>query len=268
MAYQQLDSGKIVETAETLHRRVRERFPEAGLTKVCGELAEIAKSAAERSVWIARPILWVRCLSVLLIAAIFATAAWTGWALYQAGRVGGRVSLAEWIQATDSVLNDLVLIGATVFFVITLEARIKRRRALRAIHELRSLAHIIDMHQLTKDPERLLRQWTDTQSSPRRTMSRFELSRYLDYCAEMLSVTGKIAALYVQRFEDSVAVSAVNDIEELTTAMSGKIWQKVMVLHAGDKEQALASGNSAPAEHAAPAKREDAPAAGAVAPPA
>jgi hypothetical protein len=63
-------------------------------------------------------------------------------------------------------------------------------------------------------------------------MTEFELSRYLDYCSEMLSLTGKVAALYVQTFEDSVAVSAVNDIENLTTDMSRKIWQKLMVLHA------------------------------------
>ena len=34
-------------------------------------------------------------------------------------------------------------------------------RALKAIHELRSIAHIIDMHQLTKDPERITGAPTD-----------------------------------------------------------------------------------------------------------
>ena len=111
----------------------------------------------------------------------------------------------------------------------------KRGRALKAIHELRSIAHIIDMHQLTKDPERLLHRGKDTQSSPKRTMTQFELSRYLDYCAEMLSMTSKVAALYVQGFEDDVAVAAVNDIENLTNGMSRKIWQKLMILHTVDQ---------------------------------
>ena len=67
-------------------------------------------------------------------------------------------------------------------------------------------------------------------------MTTFELSRYLDYCAEMLSLTGKVAALYVQEFDDAVAVAAVNDVEQLTTGMSRKIWQKLMILHTVDLE--------------------------------
>lgn len=61
-------------------------------------------------------------------------------------------------------------------------------------------------------------------------MSDFELSRYLDYCSELLSLTGKVAALYVQDFQDPVVLAAVNEIEELTTGLSRKIWQKLMVL--------------------------------------
>src|SRR5258708_24597219 len=45
---------------------------------------------------------------------------------------------------------------STLFPYTTLfRSRIKRARALKAMHELRSLAHIIDMHQLTKDHESL-----------------------------------------------------------------------------------------------------------------
>jgi hypothetical protein len=63
-------------------------------------------------------------------------------------------------------------------------------------------------------------------------MSRFELSRYLDYCSEMLSITGKIAALYIQDFDDDGALAAVNEVESLTTGLSRKIWQKLMILYA------------------------------------
>jgi hypothetical protein len=101
---------------------------------------------------------------------------------------------------------------------------------LKAIHELRALAHIIDMHQLTKDPEVILRGGPATQSSPKRTMTTFEMSRYLDYCSEMLSLIGKVAALYVQRFDDPVALSAVDQIEDLTTGLSRKVWQKIMLI--------------------------------------
>ena len=40
----------------------------------------------------------------------------------------------------------------------------------------------------------------------------------------------KVAALYVQGFPDAQAVSAVDDVEDLTTGLSRKIWQKIMIL--------------------------------------
>ena len=139
------------------------------------------------------------------------------------------------LQLLEAGLNDLVFIGAAIFFLFTLESRLKRRRVLKALHELRSLAHIVDIHQLTKDPERLLQAGQDTASSPKRTMSQFELSRYLDYCSEMLSLIGKVAALYVQRFDDPVVLSAVDEVEDLTTGLSRKIWQKITVLSRGEQ---------------------------------
>lgn len=233
MSYEQLDPDKIIQTVETLHRRIAERFPQSGLAGVCQKLVEISGVARKRSADIARPLRGVRLLSGLIILVILAI---TGWTVREISleAEGAALSAAEWIQVLEAGINDVVLIGATVFFLVTLETRIKRGRALKAIHELRSIAHIIDMHQLTKDPERTLGKGQDTKSSPKRTMTEFELSRYLDYCSEMLALTGKVAALYVQNFSDSVAVSAVNDVENLTTSLARKVWQKVMVLNRFD----------------------------------
>lgn len=120
---------------------------------------------------------------------------------------------------------------AAVFFLGSIETRLKRERALRSIHELRAIAHVIDMHQLTKDPEWVLDRGTESAVLPPRSMTAFELSRYLDYCTEMLAITGKIAALYIQRFEDSVALQAVNEVEDLASGLSSKIGQKLMILY-------------------------------------
>ena len=70
-----------------------------------------------------------------------------------------------------------------------------------------------------------------TQNSPKRELSAFELQRYLEYCSEMLSLIGKIAALYAQHLPDEVVINAANDIENLTTGLSQKIWQKLIILH-------------------------------------
>lgn len=53
--------------------------------------------------------------------------------------------------------------------------------ALRMLHRFRGLAHILDMHQLTKDPEYVLHPLPTTASSPVRRLTRAELTRYLEY---------------------------------------------------------------------------------------
>jgi len=93
------------------------------------------------------------------------------------------------------------------------------------------------MHQLTKDPEHLLAHRTTTASSPKQNLSPFELGRYLDYCSEMLSLIGKLAALYVQKFDDPVALAAVNEVEALTTGLSRKIWQKIMIINSNSMKE-------------------------------
>ena len=54
--------------------------------------------------------------------------------------------------------------------------------------------------------------------------------RYLDYCSEMLSITGKIAALFAQSVNDDVVIDGVNDIENLSSNLSRKIWQKITLI--------------------------------------
>ncbi len=85
------------------------------------------------------------------------------------------------------------------------------------------------MHQLTKDPESYFAPQTST-GTKKRSMTPFELNRYLDYCSESLALISKIAALYVQGFQDPVLLDAVDDVEDLTAGFSRKIWQKITIL--------------------------------------
>ncbi len=222
-----LDADRVVETVAKLSQRVRERFPQAGLAAACEHLLAVARKARARADWISRPVWWVRVLGIAAVILIVAGSALM-FAFLEPPE--GRLELLPFFQTFEAGINNVVLIGAAVFFLVTLEKRIKRRRALEAIHELRALAHIIDMHQLTKAPERLMRKKLFTASSPRESMTAFELGRYLDYCTEMLSLTGKLAALMVQRFDDPVVLEAASDMENLSTGLSRKIWQKIAVL--------------------------------------
>ena len=142
------------------------------------------------------------------------------------------------MQTLDASINDVVFLGIAIFFLVTVEARLKRRKALGSLQQLRSVVHIVDMHQLTKDPERLMSPQPDTSSSPARSMTPPELGRYLDYCSELLSLTSKIAASFVQSFNDPVVLSTVNEIETLATGLSGKIWQKITLLERATRTEA------------------------------
>lgn len=227
--YRSLDSEKILGTIETLSRRIAERFPGSGLNKVCQELMTIAGESQKRTAWIAKPQKYLRLITgalvMLLIGGLLFVLANASWP--QNG-----FDLVVLVQVSEAGLNVFLLLSAAILFLVTAETRIKRRRALKAIHELRALAHVIDMHQLTKDPERLLARRSATPSSPKQDLTQFELGRYLDYCSEMLSLIGKLAALYVQKFDDPVALAAVNEVEDLTTGLSRKIWQKIMIINA------------------------------------
>jgi hypothetical protein len=230
-----LDAVAVAETVERLCQRIEERFPGSGLLRIGRELDRIAGQTRERAAAIGRPILGLRIAVALLIALIVTGLAGTFASLR---RPKEPVEAVQFIQVLESGINDVVLVGAGVFFLVTAETRFKRRRALAALRELRAVAHIIDMHQLTKDPEWVLQRGTQTSRMAPRQFSRFELSRYLDYCSEMLSITGKIAALYIQHFDDDVALAAVNEVESLTAGLSGKIWQKLMILYAMGPERA------------------------------
>jgi hypothetical protein len=195
---------------------------------VCTALWHIARNARERSERITRPIVALRAGVGLLLAVVGAGLAVTLVTL-EWPRQG--IDLIDFVQVLEAGINDVVLIGAAVFFLVTVETRLKRERGLAALHELRSIAHVIDMHQLTKDPEQVISKPSRTANSPDRSMTPADLGRYLDYCSEMLSLTGKVAALYVRDFQDGVVLGAVNEVEDLTTGLCRKIWQKLMVLH-------------------------------------
>jgi len=229
-----LDADAVARTVALLSRRIEERFPGSGLSGVCRELDRITAQTRARAQWIGKPILSLRVLVGLLLALIAGGLASTTVSLH---RPKEPLEAFQFIQVLESGINDVVLVGAGVFFLLTLETRIKRQRALEALKELRAIAHIIDMHQLTKDPEWVFAPGKESTLLPERGLSRFQLSRYLDYCSEMLSIAGKLAALYIQDFDDDVALAAVNEVENLTTGLSRKIWQKLMILYAMGPER-------------------------------
>lgn len=225
-----LDAHRVIETIRTLQRRITERFPEAGLGVVCGELLAVAQASSARAQQIARRHILLRLGLVALSVGGVALLVLVLSQLEYSRSSGDSVFIV--FQGIEAVANLVVLTGGTLLFVITIEQRLKRRRALSALHELRVIVHVIDMHQLTKDPSASVVVGGKTPSSPARTLTPYELSRYLDYCSEMVSLTAKVAVLFAQSLPDPVVTEAVSDIERIAAGMSQKVWQKITMLDA------------------------------------
>ena len=238
MSYRTLDPDKIVKTIDRLHARIEERFPEAGLANVCAGLSEVAQTTKGRAARIARPNELIRFGSAAVIVIGLAVIG------YLATIIEFKHSSENFfgvLQGIEALINVLVLSGIAIFFLSTLESRWKRQRALDHLHELRTIVHVIDMHQLTKDPSTSTQPGRMTPSSPKRMMTPYELQRYLDYCSELLSLSAKVATLYAQSSRDSVVISAVTELEQVSSNLSHKIWQKITLIR--DVEENGSSAN-------------------------
>lgn len=226
--YRSLDPDRIIDTLGKLERRIGERFPGSGLSQVCHELNNIARESKARVKAASEPNVALRVAIGAVLLAGLALLAYVG-GIIEVKR--DAENLFGVLEGIDAGVNILVLMGAGVFFLATIETRLHRQRALDDLHELRSIVHVIDMHQLTKDPSKPNLVGHATASSPPRSLTPFELTRYLDYCSEMLSLAAKIAALYAQGTRDPIVIETSSDIGKLTADLSAKIWQKITLVH-------------------------------------
>jgi hypothetical protein len=224
-----LDAGRIVATIAALQTRIDRQFPDSGLASVCGSLGEVARVTAARAAALARPYHGLRIVAVVVAAAGVAAQISVAELIDWRG-ILARASPVDIAQGLNAAVNLLLIAAAGLWFVLTLEQRLKRRRVFAYLYEFRSLAHIIDMHQLTKDPTTVLSAGLPTPSRPEKKMSAPDLARYLDYCTEMLALIAKLAALYAERTQDREVTDAVNEIEDLTSQLGRKIWEKIMIL--------------------------------------
>lgn len=224
-----LNAAKIVETIHGLQDRIDRQFPASGLASVCASLGQVARVTANRVAAVARPYTALRALAVVVVAVGVAAQLYVAEIIDWRG-ILTRATPVDVAQGLNAVVNLLILAFAALWFVLTLEQRWKRRRVFAYLYEFRSLAHIVDMHQLTKDPTTVLSAGLATPSRPEKKMSAPDLARYLDYCTEMLALVAKLAALYAERTQDREVTDAVNEIEDLTGQLDRKIWEKIMIL--------------------------------------
>jgi hypothetical protein len=221
MRYRSLESNEIIHTIDELHMRISQRFPKSDLAGVCEELLVVAKETEAKSHAVNAPNYPLRAIILLVLL----TAGTIVFLLVRAAQLKqGEVEIFGLFQGLESGTNLIIFTSVAVYFLFSFESRIARTRALKDLNELRSIIHVIDMHQLRKDPSELLSaESTDG-------MSRYDLTRYLGYCSVMLSLGAKLAALYAQKLPDEVVIDAASDLQNVAGGLSLKIWQKIAVL--------------------------------------
>jgi hypothetical protein len=204
-----LDPDKLIKTSKTLADWIESVFGTAHLAKVARGVETYTKDAVATAQRLSEPV-WPLRVGV-----------WVVILLALAGAVHQVL-----VHRFDEILGFLnrtggaaLYLGTALAVLIGLEVRFKRRRAVKAVNDLRALAHIVDMHQLAKDEA--IEQFRDGGRT-----ERFE--EYLHACTALLALLSKIGQLYAEHLPDPVTTGAVNDFEMITTGLSNKIWMKIL----------------------------------------
>lgn len=225
--FRHIEAARLQETTSWLEKRIRATFPGRSLGQLAYDLGDLLGGVETRCAEIAKPN-WP--LRILVGLAIFVLLLLLGATFVEVERSFGKGdgSWAELLQGIEAGLNELVMVGLVVLFLTSLETRLKRNRALAGLSDLRGMAHVIDLHQMTKDPQIAVARRAEgeevDQLDPR------ELAQYLSFCADLLSIVGKAAALYGQVLEDGVVLATVDEVESLSARTSSKIWQKMALV--------------------------------------
>ena len=211
----------------------REFEPLIGLADECKLLAA---GAGGVEIGAKRPVTWLRAFA--LVATLVAGAAGVALAVIvvvfsiHIFSSSGDQAATEKLPALQAAVGLIIVLMGAVVSLWAFERRTQRKGLLGTLHDIRALAHRIDLLQLSKPTEHYVVQGPSTDASPSQVMSDFEFSRFLIYCRALLSWLGKIAALHARRIEDPVVLSAVDDVDALTARLQQNIGQRLLLLRA------------------------------------
>lgn len=217
MKYNTLIVDHVIRTIRRMDSQIDTYFPDRNLANLSSSIIEFAirhESDLER---IDRPNIPIKLAIGLAISLMSGLVIYWLYELFIQNDGSGIIFQP---QDLDAFINILIFGSAITWFLLNWQAKSKRRFIIGRINELRSFGHVIDMHQLTKDP------FFDDEME----MSDDDLIRYLDYCGDLLSCCSKLAATYLEHTDDELVVQYVNEFEALTGQFNRKIWQKITIL--------------------------------------
>jgi hypothetical protein len=230
-----LQGTSLVDAAIELSQRISVEFPARGIAKEAQELSRDAQSFVQEAESLSRKGVTFYAIWLLVILGL---GSWLGttslmllriWNLIQQKQES--LDLFQSMQGIDSGIHIAVSAALAIYFVATLERRRKRRMAFNGLNSLLNFAHVIDSHQTDKDPTAFASGRPRAGVTTKIPLDPPELLRYLDYCSEMLSLVRRFAALYGQESGDTVIAESVDNIADLTSSLSSKIWQKITILN-------------------------------------
>src|SRR5690606_12369523 len=138
--YQELRLDQILETLRNLHSRIAERFPASGLSRVAGELVQVAEVSGPVIEKVRRPNLYLRtAVGIVIVVIVTIPIALLLFLRHMPGDIDGVGAL---VQTLESATQDIIFLSVAIWFLVSIEGRHKRRIALTNLHRLRSIVHI------------------------------------------------------------------------------------------------------------------------------
>jgi hypothetical protein len=222
------DSVKLIDTIGRVVAQVEAEFPKADLLQVGKSVMELAHKAEARSTAIQKTNPWLRFGIILVLALGFSAGFFV---VNNIRRFPDTGDLFTMFQGLEAVLNVVILSGAAIFSIVTIETRWQRNAALKEINAVVSLIHIIDMHQLGKHAMIAeMRNMTRNGLLKEEFYTLSQINRYFDFCSDLMSLAAKITLIYEEKLPDSVISDAVTDAAQLATALSNETYQKMMLI--------------------------------------
>ncbi len=226
MSYHKLSFDKIKLTLNTLSNRISARFPESSLLTLSKELTTTLDKIKNTIEILKKPDIKARiffyCFCLILVV-FFAFGI-----IKLCDSIKNENEVNAYIQSMEAMMNTFLLIGGAIYFMYKYEERKKEKIILRKIKDLRIYIHVIDMHQMSKDP--LSISSLSTQYSNKEMLTDYEMNRYLNYCCELLAITSKMAVLFANENTTERVSEAVHEIEMLSATLNRKIWQKIALI--------------------------------------
>ena len=218
----QLDPVRMIETADNLAVTIGRSFPQSALAGLAVELAGLARDTDQRVHHARRPILAIRFASVMAIGTSLVGLWYLLRHVHTRWEFG---TVTELFEAADAGFNLLVIVAGALWFFVTLEARLKRKKALESMQELREFIHVIDMTQLYHTPELY-----NLESSNVAAPGKLDRT-YLLFCAQMLAVISNLTALYTRGAAGDSIMRAAFDVEMIASAATNKLLSKAEMIH-------------------------------------